>query len=207
MREDSLLYFNSPKDLKAFMQELDIYNGWKIRSGLMNDRGKLIEDKPYTKRLRDIFSKKGFFRTKVSIAEIVSWLDTMTIMDRLLIELERRLSNEVYNSLEISVEYMIQMSKKMRIDYMLIYNDRILLLEFRTVNTPDKIRPNWDIKFRELLIYKELMSYYMFNKTFRLYAFIALYEYNNKKISEYNVKYNKNQVTFLATFIEKYLIQ
>lgn len=207
MKEESLFYFQSPKEFKALLQELDIYNTWQIRHGLLNFRGNEIKDKRYTKYLRSVFKEKGFFRKEVSIAEIVSWLDTSSIMYRLFEELEKRLNDKVYNSIEISLEYMIQMSKKMRVDYLLIYNKTVLLIEFRTVDHFDKIRATWDYKFKELLQYKELMSYYLDDRIFRVYAFVPLYEYNDKVRIQKNYEYNNNQVQYLAEFIERYLIK
>lgn len=206
MEQDSLFYFNNPTEFKLFLQKLDIYNDWKIRSGRLNDRGKEIENKPYTKFLRESFQEKGFFRMRVSIAEIISWLDTVSIMKRLFDKLEKQLSSIEFNRIELSIEYMIQMSKRMRVDYLIIYKNRILLLEFRTVSQFEKIRPTWDYKFKELIQYKELMSYYLFDQLIRVYAFIPLYEYNGKILNSKNIAYNNNQIDFLAEFIKKYLI-
>ncbi|MCK5761848.1 MAG: hypothetical protein KAH16_02995, partial [Candidatus Izimaplasma sp.] len=76
MKEESLGYFETPKSFQRFIDELDIYNGWKITKGLMNTRGELIRNKPYSNQLRKMFSVKKAFRREVSISEIVSWLDS-----------------------------------------------------------------------------------------------------------------------------------
>lgn len=206
MKRNSLLYFETPDAFNSFVTSLDIYKGWKITSGSMNDRGKVIEDKCYTKKLRMIFKDKDFFRKKVSLAEVVSWLDNLILIQRLLSRLKLKLSKDKYNDISISVEYMINMSKKMRIDYLILYNDNILLLELRMVNSFVKIRSTWENKFRELLIYKELMSYYIFNKEFILFALIPLYEFEGNKKVPKNINYNNNQLDFLAEYILEYLI-
>jgi len=207
MKEDSLFYFSSPNKFTAFLEELDVYNNWQIRHGLLNARGKEIEDRRYTKFLRKAFYDSGFFRMQVSIAEIVSWLDTTSLMERVFEVLQQKLEVEVFESIEMSLEYMIKMSKRMRIDYLLQYKDKVLLIEFRTVDQFNKIRPTWDYKFKELLQYKELMSYYVLDKTLRIYAFIPLYEYNGKVLNQKHRDYNNNQVEFFAEYIEKYLIK
>ena len=206
MRKESLLYFSTPNELREFVKELDIYNGWKITSGLLNERGKLIYDKRYVNILRDLFREKKFFRKEVSIAEIISWLDNLTLISRLLDKLEERLIKDVFNNIEISVEYMIKMSKRMRIDYLIIYQNSILLLEMRTVSGFDKLRSTWDKKFQELLIYRELMSNYLHNKIFRLYALIPLFEYNGNTPVLKHIDYNQKQIDYLVEYIFLYII-
>jgi hypothetical protein len=206
MREDTLIYFDTPSELISFLHELDVYNGWQIQSGLLNDRGKQIYHRRYVKMLRERFDNRDFFRQKVSIAEIVSWLDTMSLMRRLVESLRAKLGRDVAEQIHIYCEYMIQMSKKMRIDYVLEYEDRLLLLEFRTVNRFEKLRSTWQMKFQELQIYKELMSYYLPDKTIRVYSFIAMYEYDRGKLDVVQKQYNDNQVSYLTEYIQRYLI-
>lgn len=206
MKEDTLLFFETPSELIAYLHELDVYNGWKIQSGLLNDRGKQVYNSRYVTMLRNRFDNRDFFRTRVSIAEIVSWLDNMSLMRRLVESLRAKLGRETAEKIHIYCEYMIQMSKKMRIDYVLEYEDSLLLLEFRTVNKFEKLRSTWQYKFQELLIYKELMSYYLPNKTIRIYAFIAMFEYDNKRLDLVQKQYNDNQVAYLTEYIQRYLI-
>lgn len=206
MKNESLLYFNNPNELRVFVKELNIYNGWKINSGLLNDRGKTIQNKAYTNSLRDLFREKKFFRKEVSVAEIISWLDNLTLIQRLFDKLEKKLSKEVFDNIEISVEYMIKMSKRMRIDYLIIYQNNILLLEMRTVSNFNKLRATWDKKFQELLVYKELMGNYLHNKTFRLYALIPLFEYNGSTPVERHIINNQKQLDYLVEYISLYII-
>ena len=112
MREDSLLYFENPQELRKFIRSLDVYNGWKIQSGVMNDRGKMIIDKGYAIKLRKIFKDKQFFRKAASVAEIVSWMDNLILISRVLDNLEESLAPEVFAKFKISAEYKIKMSKK-----------------------------------------------------------------------------------------------
>ena len=206
MKEESLLYFKSPKELDDFILDLNIYNGWKIQDGIMNERGKLIEEKKYTKMLRELFKEKKFFRRNVSLAEIISWLDNLTLIQRLLQKLEIAVPVERFNSLEISVEYMIKMSKRMRVDYVIIYKKNILLLELRTVSSFNKVRPTWEKKFHELLIYKELMSYYIKDSDIKCYALIPLYEYTSKIKTEKHIENNDKQLDYLVEYIKRYII-
>lgn len=206
MKDDTLLYFQNPNTFIVFIYDLNMYYDWRIQSGLLNDRGRKITSKPYVEQLRKLFNDRNFFRKKVSIAEIVSWLDTMSIMKRLMISLQKGLTDEQYEGVQIYVEYMIQMSKKMRIDYILEYDDRLLLIEFRTVSKFEKLRPTWQMKFNELLVYKELLSYYKTDKKIYVYAFICMYEYNDSQLIVKQRQYNNNQIAYLTEYIKRYLI-
>jgi hypothetical protein len=205
MREDSLIFFNNPMEYSKFISSMDIYGEWRVQSGILNIRGKIIEDRSYVKKLRETFALKKFFRKKVSVAEVVSWLDNFTFVSRLLNYIKKSITVEEFNEISICFEYMIRMSKKMRVDYVIKYKNRVLLLEMRTVYDFDKIRPTWSKKFQELLVYKELMSYYT-DFQIILYAFITMFEYDGRKLNQKNQEYNNNQIEFLARYIIKYLI-
>ena len=207
MREDSLLYFDNPDEMIIFIDKLDIYNGWKISKGTMNERGELIRNKSYSKLLRSIFSDKEAFRRKLSIGETVSWLDSFEIMRRVILELRQKISKDIYTNIGIHFENIIKMSKKMRTDFIFEYNNQILLLEFRMVNDYTKIRSTWSKKKGELLVYKELMCNYIDDKVKILtFAFISMYEYENRNKIASHVNYNNNQVSFLVEYIQKFMI-
>lgn len=207
MKKETLIYFETPDDFMELIDKMDIYDHWKIQSGLLNERGKTIRNHPYVEELRALFDKAGFFRMRVSIAEIVSWFDTMTLVKRLLLSLQKELNQESFRKIHIYCEYMIQMSKKMRIDYVLEYENRVLLLEFRTVSRFEKIRPTWQCKIQELLVYKELVSYYLFGKEIVIYAFISMFEYMGNSLMTKHKEYNDNQVAFLTEYIKRYIIR
>ena len=131
----------------------------------------------------------------------------MNLINRLIDVLRMNLDSTDFQKISIYTEYMIQMSKKMRVDYVLEYGDSLLLIEFRTVNNFEKIRPTWQKKFQELLIYKELMNYYLQHKKILLYGFIAMYEYDSNKPINKHIEYNQNQINYLAEYIKRYLLK
>lgn len=208
MKKDSLAYFSEPKDYQIFIDNLNIYNGWKMSKGIMNSRGELIRNKCYANQLRKMFSDKKAFRREVSISEIVSWLDSFVIMTRVVEELKTSISKEEYENVEIYFEYIIKMSKKMRVDFIIKYKKVILLLEMRMVDNFRKIKGTWAKKKGELLIYKELMNNYIEDDNKILtFAFISLYEFNNRKEDFSHSHYNNNQVKFLVKYIQKFMIK
>ena len=104
IENQSLLHFSNPTGFFEFVSYIDIYNGWRIDSGLLNDRGKKIEGKWYTNELRNLFREKNFFRRNVSLAEIVSWLDTLSLIKRLLDSLRLIITEEEFNQIEVVID-------------------------------------------------------------------------------------------------------
>ncbi|MCF7924841.1 MAG: hypothetical protein K9L64_07055 [Candidatus Izimaplasma sp.] len=205
MKNDTLLYFSKPNEFLDFIDSLKMYNGWTIRSGTMNNRGETIRDRSYTETLRELFRERKLFRRNVSIAEIVSWLDNFVYMKRILKELEKQVGTKLYNKTEIYVEYKIRMSKMMRIDYILKYDDKICLLEFRTLDNFDKLRSTWSKKKTELLIYKELMQNYIFGHKFLTYAFIGVFEYHRTTPIQNHIEHNYKQVEYYTKYLRLFM--
>lgn len=81
--------------------------------------------------------------------EVLSWLDTLNILYRILAEIPDNIKNE----LKIIQEYMIPFSKK-RSDYILLYRNKILILEFSFSNDEEQ---DYKSKLKQVLGYKELM--------------------------------------------------
>jgi len=154
-----------------------------------------------------MFSDKKAFRREVSISEIVSWLDSFTLLSRVINRLKDKLSDKEYNDIEIHFEYIIKMSKKMRIDFIIKYHKTILLLEMRMVDNFDKLSSTWRKKKMELLIYKDLLNNYLDSDIKVItYAFISLYEYRGKTEVYKHSNYNNNQVNYLVEYIQEFMI-
>lgn len=198
--------FNNPEELIKFYYNLDIYETWKIQKGTLNTRGNKIKDRPYVNDLRDKFNECGFFRRSVSIAEIVSWIDGLSIMSRLCKKIIKETPYLIYNNLIIRMEYVIEYSKLMRIDYVFEYHERILLIELRMVDSFEKIRPTWNKKKLELLIYKELIENYIHGKKIFTYALITLYEFDSNRRVEKQIQYNNNQINHLYNYLRDLLL-
>lgn len=208
MKNDALLYFNSPREYLEYFKKLGIFHGWELQQGLLNNRGKFIRDKRYAQRLMNDFDSRDFFYKKVSCAETVSWLDNLELLRRFCILLDKKLDIHIYTKIQIYFEYMIKKSKRMRIDVVFEYEGKLLLLEFRMVDNFEKIKRTWDKKIQETLVYKELMSYYVTNlSNIYVFSLISLYEIYMGKPVKKHIAYNEKQLEFLAEYMISYLIE
>ena len=204
--KDAMLSFANYKEFWSFYQGLNIAK-WHISSGLLNERGKYIENRSYTQKLRQIFSEKKLFRRNVAIAEVVSWLDSYLILRRLINVLRAMLTEDILEKMKIHFEYRIEMSKNRRIDFIFEYENRILLAEFRLSDKFPNVSNMWQKKELELIIYKELLSNYLpSNLKVMMFAFIGMPEIDQGQMIEKNIKYNEENIDFFARYIAKYLI-
>lgn len=205
-KENSMVYFEDLKDFKDFYKSLGIHGGWKIQSGLMNERGEKIKDTAYVNHLRKLFMKKKLFRRNVSIAEIVSFLDGYEFLFRIVTELEQKIDIIVFKQISLYLEYKIPYSKNRRVDFIFEFKENLLLTEFRLSRDFPNQSSMWNRKELELLVYKELMSNYLENKRIYLFAFIGMPEYLNSSKINKNLIYNENNIDFFVDYLITYLL-
>ena len=101
-----MIYFDCIEKFNDFYKNLKISQTWKINSGTLNTRGFLIQEKIYFKKLKNIFDSKGLFRRSVSMAEIVSFLDTYQLMHRVLNDLQSKVPQHILKRIKLYFEYL-----------------------------------------------------------------------------------------------------
>lgn len=206
-KDNSMIAFDSILDFRGFYRNLNLYNDWTITMEKNNQRGERIKDRQYVTYLRELFMQKQLFRRNISIAEIVSLLDSYSIMMRLIHQLESMVGTERLKNLKMYSEYKIYFSKNRRIDYVLEYGKRLLLVEFRVSFTFPNLSSMWQKKETELLFYKELLSNYIPESyKIHLFAFIAMPENDNGFWMSKHSKYNNDNVRFFAEYIKTFIL-
>lgn len=206
-KENSMLAFDSILDFKAFYRDLSMMNDWIITMEKNNVRGEKIKDKRYVEYLRELFMQKNLFRRNISIAEIVSLLDSYSIMLKVLRHLEAMIEPECLENMKLYSEYKIYFSKNRRIDYIIEYGNKLLLIEFRVSYTFPNLSSMWQKKETELLFYKELMGNYLPERyKIHLFAFIAMPEVDNGYWMPKHVKYNNDNAKFFAEYIKAFIV-
>lgn len=207
MENNCLLSFDNPRQYREYLEEIGIYGYWRISSGLMNDRGKLIEEKSYVNILRKIFFDNHLYYKQVSIAEIVSWLDTFVHLNRILNHLIVEQPIEIVSKIQIIIEYKIEMAKLARVDCIIKYNNKYCLLEFRTVNKFEKMKSAYEKKRLELMIYKDLMENYIeYPAKIVVFPFIGLYEFDQNKRVNSHIENNKKTAKYASDYITRYVL-
>lgn len=134
------------QEFVTFIEEklgLDYWDIWDSDITNRISRAKLHER---FQLLQNIANEANIYPTEL---EVLSWLDTLNILYRILAEIPDSIKNE----LKIIQEYMIPFSKK-RVDYILLYRNKILILEFSFTNDEEQ---DYKAKLKQVLGYKELM--------------------------------------------------
>jgi len=206
-KDNSMISFDSLDEFNRFYSDFDFYSEWRITTAQNNVRGAIIRDKSYVNRIREMFAEKKLFRRNISIAEIVSILDSYSVMLRAFKELKQLCKQSEWNNIRLHSEYKIYFSKNRRIDFIIEYGARILLVEFRVSNIFPNVSTIWQKKESELLVYKELLRNYL-PEPYRihLYAFIAMSEYDKRQAIPKHIKYNKDNAKFFAEYVYEFII-
>lgn len=199
--------FYSLNEFYKFIRRYVNETKWRIYEGKLNNRAKNVAGTWYFDELKQMFNNKNLFRRSVSMAEIVSWMDNFIILERFIGKIVEKQPISILNNIKVKMEYVLEFSKLMRVDFAFSYKNRVLFLEFRTVNSFDIIKSTWEKKRLEQLIYKDIASLYLSDETKILsYVFISIFEYSNHKLIVKNKEYNLNQIDyFISFFIEIFI--
>lgn len=182
---------------------------WKIHNWFIADlpiekRVEEVKNQSYFKKLLTKGQKEFTF---ISSNEVISWLDTLTILKRLISE--NKIHDKIKERLTAFQEYKIRFSRNYRCDYLLTLGNKILILEFSYSNEKEK----YDEKLYQVIRYKELLSCQL-SKDTEVAIYVYIYkpekEYSNgmgsKEILE-NINYNKKENENLADFINLFFNQ
>lgn len=142
-----LNYMNYRKLNDIVKNKLKIEN-WGIYGQTVKDRLKQIKDKNYYKSLQLLAKQR---KIPAHEAEILSWLDTLNIMYYALEFIDEKILEDI----TIIQEYKIPFSNK-RADYLLVYQNKILILEFSFDRLGDKYK--YETKLGQAIGYKELLT-------------------------------------------------
>lgn len=142
-----LKVYNSINEFNDFVEkELNIEK-WLVMSFNPQGRIKQTEDKKYYKKLKLLAQENDINASKL---EIISWLDTLNELYCTLDGIEN-----FYPELKIIQELELPFTKK-RTDYILCYNNKLLILEFSSSEyNKNQI---FNTKLSQAVNYKELLA-------------------------------------------------
>lgn len=141
------LYNFKFNEFKKLVEDLHLTN-WIVRDDSASSRRKQVENRTYFIDLRHRAESEGI---PAHDDEIISWLDTLN----LLYYAFDRVNNDLLDRLQIIQEYTIPFTNK-RADYLLVSNNKILILEFSFDKLGEKYK--FENKLTQATYYKELLS-------------------------------------------------
>lgn len=207
MNDNTLLYFGSPMEFVEYIHQFEIFKEWRIECGLMNDRGSHVAGSAFSIEMRKLFKEKDMFHKKVSIAEMTTWLDTFIHLERLCKLMIANFSIKQLKQIEVGFEYVVELSKKSRVDVIIKYSSKYCLFEFSTVNSFSKLKSAYDKKRLELMIYKDMMQNYIdYPSKIICYPFIGLYEYESGVRQDKFYSNNITNIAYAYQYLKKFLL-
>lgn len=175
---------------------------WKIEKQLLVDRVDIHQDNVLFSEL-----KKRYIAQKLSIfmlkdEEVITWLDTMTLLRRCMLVLFER--GVLQEDLKIIMEYPFVLGNQMRSDYILVYKQSIIIVEFGMFNQDEKRKEErYTKKVQENIGHRHLLA----NLTQAdIYTYVVMYrpEFDiatNQVLKEHAI-HNQDVIHKLATFLE-----
>lgn len=128
-------------------------NKWKVFEMNIEDRYDWVQDNSYVNKLHEIAKSNDI---KYDKYEIISWLDSQSIMLKLINKMEKLGFDNLLNKVRIIQEFHIPFTNK-RADYLLVYENKIIIIEF-SYNKFENKDYHYNIKLNQVIGYKELIS-------------------------------------------------
>lgn len=147
------LFNGTIKEFKKTTKSNLQFNKWKVFEMNIEDRYDCVQDNSYVNKLHEIAKSNNI---KYDECETISWLDSQSIMLKVINKMEKFDYDNLLNNMRIIQEFHIPFTNK-RADYLLVYENKIIIVEF-SYNKFDNEDYHYNIKLNQLIGYKELIS-------------------------------------------------
>lgn len=152
IKEHSLKVYENGTDFKREVDKLGI-RLWYIEEGNIEERIQRVRLNTYFVKLKNAANQANIQATD---QEILSWIDTMNFLYWTIDKIENNI-RDASTEFIIIQEFLIPYTKK-RPDYILVSDNKMLILEFSYVNQPMKTEYQYDNKISQAMRYKEMLS-------------------------------------------------
>jgi hypothetical protein len=204
MNIKALKIFNSLNEFYKFSEFIE-KDKWNIEKQLLKERVEV-----YRKTEIFLHMKQCFYDKKLSIwdlkeEEIITWIDTMTLLRRVFLDLFAKGIDQ--EKMKIIMEYPLINGNYMRTDYLFVYDRLIFVMEFGMFNQDEKrSEERYTKKLQESINYRQIIDNQV-SKNIEVinYALIYRPEYDRyaKKFLDENSEYNKLEIKKIAVYLDK----
>ena len=198
-----LKQFNTVSDFNNFSNRLT-KTKWQIEKQLLSERANFHSKNEIFKELKKTYLEKNLSIFLLKDEEVITWLDTISIMRRIfshMIDIGTLRSNAV-----ILMEYPFLFGNHMRTDYVIIFHNLIITIEFGMFNQDEKRKEErYTKKVQESIGHKHILTQ-MLDKSTTVASYVMIYkpEYNRQtKVTIHeNIKYNNGEIYKIANFLD-----
>lgn len=202
MNIKSMAIFNNMGELASFTSDLDDLS-WQIEKEYLKDRVVYYSKLKLYQKLKKMFNDKQISIFPLKEEEIITWIDTLCLLKRLMILLFKK--GVQTDKISIIMEYPLIFGNHMRADYLLIYDHLLIVLEFGMFNQDERrSEERYTKKLQESISYRQLLSNLVSDKIDVVnYVMIYRPEFSrlNKLRMEENIVYNSSELDKLCNFI------
>lgn len=198
----SMMIFRSMSELSTFTNQIE-YMNWKIEKEYLKDRALHYGKISLFESLKESFLSKEISIFPLKDEEVITWIDTLTLLRRVLLLLFKR--GVQTDKISIIMEYPLVFGNHMRADYLLIYDHLLMVLEFGMFNQDEKrSEERYTKKLQESNSYRQLLAN-LISPKIDVVNYVMIYrpEYSrlsNKNMSD-NVSYNNSELEKLCNYI------
>jgi len=204
MQIKAMYIFEGINEFNKFSHFTEI-NEWRIEKQLLKERVEKYKSKDYFIMLEKQFIKNKLTIWELKQEEIITWIDTMSLLRRILLKLFQKGAN--VSQMNIIMEYPLVYGNHMRSDYLIVYERLIVVLEFGMFNQDEKrSEERYTKKLQESINYRQIIGNLVEKEVYVVnYVMIYKPEHDrilNKKLQE-NIEYNDSEIGLLTSFLLK----
>jgi hypothetical protein len=197
-----MFIFYKMTELSIFTNDLEIID-WKIEKEYLKERAFFYSKIELFGLLKQTFLDKKISIFALKDEEVITWIDTLSLLRRLLLILFKQGIDT--DKISIIMEYPLIFGNHMRADYLLVYDQLIIVLEFGMFNQDERrSEERYTKKLQESNSYRQLLGNLVDSKI-KVVNYVMIYrpEYsrNQKKYIKENILYNDEELNNLAKFI------
>jgi hypothetical protein len=195
------------KNINEFIKFSNVINQitWNIEKQLLKNRVDHYSNLGIISDMRSQFNLNKISIWPLKEEEIITWLDTLSIMRRLfMIAFETGLD---IDKLQVLMEYPLLYGNHMRADYLIVYDRLIIVLEFGMFNQDEKrSEERYTKKLQDSINYRQILSN-LVNSQIKIVNYSMIYrpEYDraSKTQIDDNIQYNNQEIFTLSIFVNK----
>ncbi|MBN2300810.1 MAG: hypothetical protein JXC31_06470 [Acholeplasmataceae bacterium] len=197
-----MYHFENVAKFNLFTEILE-KTGWNIEKQLLKERAHYYESNSFFNDLKQQFIKNDLTIWPLKDEEVITWIDTLSIMRRVMIQLFRKgIKGEKLN---VFMEYPLIYGNHMRTDYLIVYERLIIVLEFGMFNQDEKrSEERYTKKLQDSITHRQVLANIM-DSTINVVNYVMIYrpEFDRMRnlLMNENVLYNNEEINLLTSFI------
>lgn len=197
-----MYYFENVTKFNLFTEILE-KNKWQIEKQLLKERVEFYYSNSFFVELKKQFNSKKLTIWPLKDEEVITWIDTLSIMRRVTMQLFKRGVNG--EKVNIFMEYPLLYGNHMRTDYLIVYDRLIVVLEFGMFNQDERrSEERYTKKLQDSISHRQVLANTI-NISAKVVNYVLVYrpEYDRvrKMYLDDNIKYNDNEINLLTSFL------